>query len=285
MGPGGGRFVLPSNTDCSGPEGQDRGRSLVVQSGRALSAGSRPLLVASKAAVRERRLGHSRALRRSVETRCRVTPKRSAICSIVMPSACSACASARRTFAPLVSSAFELSVSSWTMSGLSSPETSSVYDAPFERDAAELGDPLLDQACTPAVVGEDVLKRGQSVKEFVFGHWLRSVATIRKDPNRQPLLRKLLLRQLALQQLAIAAMTIALLYRRCWTSASLWRRPAHSDEPCPRRAIERDPYGACHTTCRERNKAGCVTHGEENGNADRCGAPPTARLQWRSATP
>src|SRR5215208_5578647 len=51
-----------------------------------------------------------------------------------MPSAYSACASARRTFAPLVSSAAELSVSSWTMSGLSSPETSSVYDAPFERE-------------------------------------------------------------------------------------------------------------------------------------------------------
>jgi hypothetical protein len=31
--------------------------------------------------------GHSGALRRSVETRCRVTPKRSAICSIVRPSA------------------------------------------------------------------------------------------------------------------------------------------------------------------------------------------------------
>jgi hypothetical protein len=80
-----------------------------------------------------RRMGHSRALRRSVETRCRVTPKRSAIWSIVMPSAWSACASARRTIAPVVSRAFELSVTNWTMSGLSSPETSSVYDAPFER--------------------------------------------------------------------------------------------------------------------------------------------------------
>ena len=153
--------------------------------------------------------GHSRALRRSVETRCRVTPKRSAICSIVMPSACSACASARRTFAPLVSSAFELSVSSWTMSGLSSPETSSVYDAPLERDATELGDPLLDQACTPAVVGKHVLKRGQSVKEFVFGHWLRSVATIRKDPNRATPIAETPIAATGIAAIAIAAMTIA----------------------------------------------------------------------------
>jgi hypothetical protein len=34
-----------------------------------------------------RRVDQSGALRRSAETRCRVTPKRSAICSIVMPSA------------------------------------------------------------------------------------------------------------------------------------------------------------------------------------------------------
>jgi anti-anti-sigma factor len=44
--------------------------------------------------------------------------------------------------------------------------------------AAELGDPLLDEACTPAVVGEDALERPQSFKELVFSHGFSSLAAV-----------------------------------------------------------------------------------------------------------
>ena len=40
--------------------------------------------------------------------------------------------------------------------------------------AAELGDPLLDEACTSPVVGEDVLKGPQSFKKWVFSHGFSS---------------------------------------------------------------------------------------------------------------
>jgi transposase len=83
-------------------------------------------------ASRKRR-HHCRDLRRRVETRWRVTPKPSAIWSIVSPSAYSARASARRTLAPLMSSAVELSVTNCTSSGPSLVATISAYDAPFAR--------------------------------------------------------------------------------------------------------------------------------------------------------
>ena len=96
----------------------------------ALRSGDHPLR--RRRADRQAR-HYARALRRRAETRCRVTPKRSAIWSIVRPSAYSARASARRTLAPLMSSAVELSVSSCTISGPSLIATVSAYGAPWER--------------------------------------------------------------------------------------------------------------------------------------------------------
>ena len=108
--------------------------------GRRMQRSTSAWSAVSVLALRRRRVGrptrdHSRVLRKRAETRCRVTPKRSAIWSIVRPSAYSARASARRTLAPLMSSAVEFSVSSCTISGPSLVETISAYGAPCERNA------------------------------------------------------------------------------------------------------------------------------------------------------
>ena len=235
-----------------------------------------------KAAVRRQRLGHSRALRRSVETRCRVTPKRSAICSIVMPSAYSACASARRTFAPLVSSAFELSVSSWTMS-VSSPETSSVYDAPFERERRSWAIRFLIRLARlplSARTSSSVLRASRNSSSSS-ANWLRSVATIRKAPTGQLLLQQLglqqsLLPQRLLQQCLLRAIVPAVLDVRV-VSGDV---PVHLDEilpaPSHRKGTRMAPVTRLAVSATE---ADASPRGQETATRDRCGAPSTARLR------
>ena len=76
-------------------------------------------------------------------------------------------------------------------------------------------------------------------------------------------------RQLELQQLLLQHSHRALSYRRCCTSASPWRSPAHRTT-LPRPSHRRTPYGDCHTTCRER-KPGCVTRGRETATRTAAG--------------
>src|SRR5215208_5836316 len=143
-----------------------------------------------------------------------------------MPSAYSACASARRTFAPLVSSAAELSVSSWTISGLSSSETSSVYDAPFERERrSRVIRFLIRLARLPlsARTSSSVVRASRNSSSAIDSGRSRAIE------ERQLLLRQWLLRQLLLRAIVPAALDLA----------SLSSRPVHSDETLPRRAMER----------------------------------------------